>query len=161
MDSGFDCDSVIDWFERGMFCYTLSRLSVCTKYWHFLAWDFPPHARTGRSHAKKCTSLIEANQIYRAGDGIERFDNNPCEKMASRYGLALPSSKLVRPLSIYVPHITLERRDFAKLLRRAYLQFKQSWIIILTIVNPTCWKGALDQLGAWSCTNPKGIVKYT
>lgn len=127
MDSGFDCDSVVDWSESGMFCYTVSRL--CTKYWHFSAWDFPPpntHPRTGRSHAKKGTSLIEANKIYRAGDGIERFDNNPCEKMASKYGLALPSSKLVRPLAVYVAHITLERRDFSKLLRRAYLQFKQS-----------------------------------
>lgn len=109
MDSGFDCDSVVDWSESGMFCYTVSRL--CTKYWHFSAWDFPPpntHPRTGRSHAKKGTSLIEANKIYRAGDGIERFDNNPCEKMASKYGLALPSSKLVRPLAVYVAHITLD-----------------------------------------------------
>lgn len=86
MDSGFDCDSVVG-LKVECFANTVSRL--CTKYWHFSAWDFPPpntHARTGRSHAKKGTSLIEANKIYRAGDGIERFDNNPCEKMASKYG---------------------------------------------------------------------------
>ena len=89
MNSSFDRDSVV-------ILHRLERFAILCK-------SFRDYVRNigldsilgpGGPTLKSVLALIEANKIY-------RVDNNPCEKMASKYGLALPSSKLVRPLSIY------------------------------------------------------------
>lgn len=42
-------------------------------------------AKRGRSHAKKCTSLIKANKIYRAG-GIREVENGVKIRLSAYHG---------------------------------------------------------------------------